>query len=762
MTSLTRIALTACGLVAASAIVSTQPGVTAPASPSRGPLRGFTAARSAAQREREARFDQTLSAENLRAWMKRMSARPHHVGSPYGRENAEFMAGLFRSWGYDTRLDEYQVLLPTPVTRLVELVAPTRFVASLSEPPLTQDATSSVTTDQLPVYNAYSIDGDVTGDLVYVNYGVPADYDELARRGIDVKGRVVIARYGGSWRGIKPKVAAERGAVGCLIYSDPRDDGYAQGDVYPVGGWRSDRSAQRGSVADMPLYPGDPLTPGVGATQEARRPANVKDAATLTKIPVLPLSYSDALPLLKAIGGPMAPDSWRGALPIPYRLGPGPARVHLKLAFDWKLVPAYNVIATLKGGELPDQWIIRGNHHDAWVFGATDPVSGMAAILEEARAVAELVKAGWRPRRTIVFAGWDGEEPGLLGSTEWVEHHREALDRHAAVYINSDSNSRGFFGAGGSHTLERFVNETSRDVNDPKKGLSVADRLLALRVLRGSPDDRALARDANLYELEPLGSGSDFTPFLQHAGIASLSIGFGGEDEYGQYHSIYDSFDHYVRFMDADFSYTVALAKVGGRLVMRLADADVLPFEFTRLSAAVAKYAAEVEKLADTLRSEAVERNRRLDDKTFDAVAAPGETWIAPPRLDAVPFINFAPLKNAVARVEASARAFDRAAATATDGSLPSEVRSRLDDVLMKAERALTRAEGLPGRPWFRHQVYAPGFYTGYGVKTLPAVREALEQRQWQEAEQQVAVLARTLDGYAAEIDRATTLIARP
>ena len=765
MTLRHHVALLACGLVAVSANVASQPAVPAPraastVSSTAGPLLGFTAGRSTAQREREARFDQALSADNLRAWMKRLSARPHHVGSPYGRENAEFVAGLFRSWGYDTRLDEYEVLLPTPVTRVVELVAPTRYVASLSEPGLAQDATSAITTDQLPTYNAYSIDGDVTADLVYVNYGVPGDYDELARRGIDVKGRIVIARYGGSWRGIKPKVAAERGAIGCLIYSDPRDDGYAQGDVYPVGGWRSDRSAQRGSVADMPLYPGDPLTPGVGATKEAQRPANFKDAATLTKIPVLPISYSDALPLLKALGGPMAPESWRGALPIPYRLGPGPARVHLKLVFDWKLVPAFNVIAMMKGSELPDQWIIRGNHHDAWVFGATDPTSGMVAVLEEARAISELSKAGWRPRRTIVFAGWDGEEPGLLGSTEWVEHHGETLDRNAAVYINSDSNSRGFFGAGGSHTLERFVNEVSRDVIDPKKGISAADRLLALMVLRGSPDERALARDARLYELEPLGSGSDFTPFLQHAGIASLNVGFGGEDEYGQYHSIYDSFDHYVRFMDSDFSYTVALARVGGRLVMRLADADVLPFEFTRFSAAVSKYAAEVEKLADSLRADAVERNRRLDDKAFEAVATPGETWVAPSRLDTVPFINFAPLKNAVARVEASAREFDRAVAMATaNGGLSTDVRARLDEILMKTERALTRKEGLPGRPWFRHQVYAPGFYTGYGVKTLPAVREALEQRQWPEAEQQVIVLAKTLEGYAGEIDRATALL---
>jgi N-acetylated-alpha-linked acidic dipeptidase len=727
--------------------------------PARETIYGFTASRAESQRRLEARLDSSLKADNLHAWVKRMTARPHHVGSPYGREVANFLADQFRGWGYETRIEEYQVLLPTPLTRTLELIAPERYTAKLAEPAIDGDSTSGMSAEQLPVYNAYSIDGDVTGELVYVNYGVPSDYEELARRGIQVKGKVVLARYGGSWRGIKPKVAAEEGAVGCIIYSDPREDGYFQGEPYPAGGWRSDLGAQRGSVADMPLYPGDPLTPGTGATKEAKRPP-FKEAATLTRIPVLPISYADALPLLKALSGPMAPAAWRGALPLPYRLGPGPARVHLKLQFDWKLVPAYDVIAFMHGAELPDQWIIRGNHHDAWVNGATDPASGMAVVLEEARAIAELARTGWRPRRTIVFAAWDGEEPGLLGSTEWVEANHAKLRESAAVYVNSDSNARGLLNAGGSHALERLVNEAAREVLDPRKKISVADRLLASVILSGTPEERTLAREHRLFELEALGSGSDYTPFLQHLGVSSLNISFGGEGSYGQYHSIYDSFDHYVRFMDPDFSYGIALVKLAGRIVLRLADADVLPFEFAPFATAVSRYASEVEKLADSMRSETVERNRRLEERVYEAVSNPDETWLAPPRLDRVPHLNFAPLKNATARVERASRTFDRAVGNALRSAGPSqEARAAIDRAILGAERSLTRPEGLPERPWFKHQVYAPGFYTGYGVKTLPAIRESIEQRRWQKAEEQIGVVADTLEAFAKELEQAASLL---
>ncbi|HEX4494465.1 MAG TPA: M28 family metallopeptidase, partial [Thermoanaerobaculia bacterium] len=695
-------------------------------------------------------------------WMQRITSHPHHVGSPWDKSNAEFMAGLFRSWGYQTEIEQFKVLFPTPKTRLLEMEAPTHFKASLAEPPVAGDSTSTQTAEQLPLYNAYSIDGDVTGELVYVNYGVPKDYEELQRRGIDVKGKIVIARYGGSWRGIKPKVAGEHGAIGCLIYSDPRDDGYFRGDVYPKGGYRNENSGQRGSVADMPLYSGDPLTPGIGATENAKRLA-VKDAPTITKIPVLPISYGDALPLLKALGGPIAPEDWRGALPIPYHLGSGPARVHLKLAFNWDLAPIYDVIARLPGSERPDEWVIRGNHHDGWVNGASDPVSGLVAELEEARAVGELAKGGWKPKRTLIYAAWDGEEPGLLGSTEWAETHADELREHAVVYINSDGNSRGFFNAGGSHQLETFVNQAVRDVTDPEKHVSVLDRSVARAQLNGSGERQQEAKAGKKIQLQPLGSGSDYTPFLQHLGISALNIGFGGEGEYGQYHSAYDSFDHFLRFGDPTFEYGVALAKTAGRLDLRMVDADVLPMTFEPFNVAVGKYVEEVVKLTDTLRQEAEERNQRLDDKVFQEVDDPTQTyWVAPPRLDVAPYLDFSPLQNAAAALKKSTAAYTKAytAATAGGKTLPAEKADRLNAILMKAERTLTRPEGLPRRSWYAHQIYAPGFYTGYGVKTLPAVREALDQRDWKEATAEMPKVAGTIEAFAAEIDKATAVLA--
>jgi N-acetylated-alpha-linked acidic dipeptidase len=704
------------------------------------PIFGF--ADPAKEQALEAQFDARLHREDLGAWMKRLSAHPHHVGSPYGKENAEFIASLFKSWGYDTAIERFDVLFPTPKTRVLELIAPDRYVAKLAEPALPEDPTSSQTSEILPPFNAYSIDGDVTGELVYVNYGVPADYEVLERNGVDVRGKIAIARYGHSWRGIKPKVAAEHGAIGCIIYSDPFDDGYGEGDAYPKGAYRSDQSAQRGSVADMPVYPGDPLTPGVGATPGAKR-LDRGEASTITKIPVLPISYGDALPLLRALAGPVAPEKWRGALPITYHLGAGPARVHLKLEFNWNQVPAYDVIARMPGTDLADQWIVRGNHHDGWVHGAADPISGQVAMLEEARAIGELAKSGWRPRRTLIFAAWDAEEPGLLGSTEWVEQHLPELQQHAVVYINSDSNSRGFLDAGGSHTLERFVSEVARDVQDPQRGVSVLERRKARDIVDAeTTDERREIRNRAQLRLDALGSGSDFTPFLQHAGIASLAIGYEGEAEYGVYHSVYDSFAHYSRFGDPNFDYGITQAKTTGRMLLRLANADSLPFEATTFADTVARYLDEVIKLADKSRADSEEKNLELKDRTMELAADPLKPFAAPKEVDVVPHLELAPLQNAVARLQKSAKAFDAAP-------------SRSDRTMMRLERALSRDEGLPGRPWYRHQVYAPGLYTGYGVKTLPGVREAIEQRKWSDANAQAVILAKVLNGYADLLESA-------
>lgn len=726
------------------------------APPDDAPILGFDAARAAAQKTLEGRFDALVKKDNLRDWLKRLAARPHHLGSAYDRDNAEWIASQFKTWGYETSIEEFQVLFPTPKTRVVELLAPEPFKAALAEPALPEDATSGQKDEQLPVYNAYSIDGDVKGELVYVNYGVPKDYEELERRGIDVKGKIVLARYFGSWRGIKPKVAAEHGAIGCIIYSDPKDDGYYQGDVYPKGSFRPPLGAQRGSVMDMPLHPGDPLTPGIGATSDAKR-LPIWKAETLTKIPVLPISYEDALPLLKALGGPVAMETWRGALPITYHLGPGPATVHLKLEFDWKLVTTYNVIARLPGKDLPDQWVIRGNHHDAWVNGADDPVSGMVAVMEEARCVAELAKTDWRPRRTIVYCAWDGEEQGLLGSTEWGETHAAELKAKAAVYINSDSNARGFLHAGGSHPLEKLVHQAARDVVDPQKKISVAERSRALRLVRGGPEEQKDARDRADLRLGALGSGSDYTVFLDHLGIATLDLGYSGENSGGSYHSIYDSIDHYTRFGDPDFAYGAALVQTAGRLVLRVADSDVLPFDFSASADAIGGYAQEVIKLTDEMREETEKRNRLIREGRFDAVADPKEKLVAPSLKPPVPHLNFAPLQNAVDELQRAAKEYGDARKSAKP--LEAESARKLDAVLMHSEQALTVPEGLPRRPWFKHAIYAPGFYTGYGVKTLPGIREAVEERKWEEAAAQVDVVAAALGRYTAEIRKATALL---
>ena len=727
-------------------------------------LRGFSPQAAKAEREWEAKLQALPSSDSLREYMRRLSARPHHVGSPYDNANADWLLSKFKEWGWQAQIETFDVLFPTPRERVVELVAPTRFTAKLQEPPVAGDATSAQQGEQLPTYNAYSIDGDVTAPLVYVNYGIPADYERLERLGISVKGAIVIARYGASWRGIKPKVAAEHGAVGCLIYSDPKDDGFRQGDVYPQGPWRPRDGVQRGSVADMPLYPGDPLTPGVGATPGAKR-LSLAEAPTITKIPVLPISYADAQPLLAALGGPVAPDAWRGALPIVYKVGPGPAKVHLRVKADWGTRTLHDVIARLPGATAPDEWIIRGNHHDAWVNGAQDPISGLVPLLEEARALGTLARQGWKPRRTIVYAAWDGEEPGLLGSTEWVEAHGAELDKHAVVYLNSDVNSRGYFEAAGSHSLERFINDVARDITDPETKLSIRKRA-QLRAIAdaGTADARADIRGRSALRIAALGSGSDYTPFLQHGGIASLNLGFGGEGGGGIYHSIYDDFNWFTHFDDTSFVYGRALAQTTGTAVLRLADAELLPYDFTGLAETVGRYVNELEKLLSDAQEQARERNRQLEEGVFAATTDPREPMVPPPAAEIPPHLNFAPLENGLDALKKSAERYEGALGRARADSGKALARPEIQAVnalLLRSERTLTSTDGLPRRPWFRHQLYAPGFYTGYGVKTIPGVREAIEQKSWKEAEEQIARVGRTLAAEAALIDQAADQVER-
>jgi N-acetylated-alpha-linked acidic dipeptidase len=749
-----------CALIPAIAGLCLAAGAVADAPAGANDLTGFSSTGAAAEAQLEQRFDSDLSAADLRAWLQQMSSAPNHVGSPHDKANAEFQLAKFREWGWDASIETFSVLYPTPIEVSVELVAPTHFKARLSEPPIEGDATSTQTKDELPPYNVYGADGDVTGELVYVNQGMPDDYKELEREGISVKGRIVLTRYGGGWRGLKPKLAYEHGAVGCLIYSDPRDDGYGVGDIYPKGGYRPRDAVQRGSVQDLTLYSGDPLTPGVGAVPGAKRLA-LKDAKTLLKIPVLPISYADAEPLLAALGGRVAQPSWRGGLPLTYHVGPGPAQVHMKVSSEWTQKPIYDVVAKIRGSEAPDQWIIRGNHHDGWVFGALDPLGGQIALMAEAKSIGKLVQQGWRPRRTLVYNSWDGEEPGLLGSTEWAEQHAAELKTKAVLYVNSDTNGRGFLQAEGSHAVQHFLSEVARDVKDPETGATVLARSVAERRVsnadsaRGEPPAHAAANGD--LQLGALGSGSDYTPFLQHLGINSVNLGFEGEVQYGVYHSAYDSFDHFRRFVDPTFEYGVTLAKVAGRIMLRAAQADLIPVRESDFATQVAAYDDELHKLADGMRTKTAELTKLLDDDAYKLSTNPDYPRSAPVRVAEVPYLNFAELDNAVVRLEQSAKAFDKEYARLDSTGNPADrpKRERINAALAVLEQSLMDSHGLPGREWYQHMIYAPGLHTGYGVKTLPGIREAIEERRWDEANQYIGVVSRALNAYSGRMDRA-------
>jgi N-acetylated-alpha-linked acidic dipeptidase len=689
--------------------------VPAPA-PQRGngpAIRGFPPAVWSVRRALEEKFRDIPEASRVRAYIERMSEEPHAAGSQASKAVAEYAAALMKQWGLEVRIEQFEAMLPYPTTRSVEMVTPVQYRARLEEAAITDDK-DSADVNQLPTYNAYSASGDVTGELVYVNYGLPHDYDLLQKQGVDVKGKIVLARYGRSWRGTKPKVAAERGAIGCILYSDPREDGYFQGDVYPKGKFRPALGAQRGSVMDMPLYVGDPLSPGWASETGSRRLPR-EEAETVMKIPVLPISYEDARPLLENLYGPVAPEPWRGGLPLTYHLGPGPAKVRIKLEFDWTTKPLYNVIARLPGAIHPDEWVIYGNHHDAWVNGATDPASGAAALLETARALAELRSGGWRPRRTIVLALWDGEEFGLVGSTEWMEKYRDELARKVAVYINSDSNTKGPFSASGAHTLEQFLEQVIRDVRDPS-GKTVLETLRERR----KEGMKQRAREDG-FRLGPLGAGSDYVAFFHHGGISSLNFAFSGGFG-GVYHSIYDSFRWYSRFGDPDFTYGRALAQVAGTAILRLADAPVLPFEYERFVDTLGRYVAELEK----------------------------QTGKQPRGID------FAALRKELSGIRESAKALSAALDSVSDWTLAGLV--SVNTALIQAERSLLLEKGLPRRPWYRHPLYAPGLYTGYDAKTLPGVRDALEARKYDEAAQQAHEVARALARFSDALRKAAAI----
>jgi N-acetylated-alpha-linked acidic dipeptidase len=731
-------------------------------------LLGFTEEHAAVQMALEKKFDALINTADQAAWLEQMASAPNHVGSPHDKANADFMLAKFNEWGWDAHIETFEVLYPTPKKVAVELVAPTHFAAKLREPEVPGDRTSGKIAEELPPYHVYGADGDVTAELVYVNQGMSDDYKELASHGIDVKGKIALVRYGGGWRGLKPKFAHEHGAVGCIVYSDPADDGYGAGDAYPKGAFRPADGVQRGSVMDMPIYPGDPLTPGLGATADAKR-LTIAEARTLMKVPVLPISYADAQPLLAALGGQVVPAPWRGALPLTYHFGPGPAKVHLTVSSDWSLKTIYDVVAVMKGRDRPDEWVLRGNHHDGWVCGANDPLSGNIALMSEAKALGALAKDGWRPRRTLVYCSWDGEEPGLLGSTEWAEAHDAELKQKAVLYLNSDGNDRGFLNADGSHSLQTFVNQVAASIKDPETNATVLQRLKAHLMVQASKAGakEEAKRVAKLIAgggsppLDALGSGSDYTAFIDHLGIASLNVSYSGEGETsGVYHSAYDSFDHYSRFGDPGFAYGAMLSKTAGRMILRMAEADVLPLRATEFADTVAHYVEEMHKLADTMRETTELQHRLLDEKLYALAADPTRPSQAPEREASVPVLNFAPLDNALLRLKKAAKDCDDARGEAMKAGLKlsESQRTELDAMLRSLEQTLLNPKGLPHRDWYRHMIYAPGAKTGYAVKTLPGVREAIEDRRWPDAERFSVVIGEALGAYCDQLDRITAL----
>jgi len=732
-----------------------------------GPQSSAPAAEAPDESTLERSFDTLIQPEDLRTWMRLLAAEPNHVSSPHDKANADQILAWFKSWGWDAHIEAFSVLYPKPVSEKLELLWPHKFLATLQEPPIPADSSATAKDPALPAYLAYARDGDVTADLVFVNYGMVDDYKVLQRLGVSVKGKIVIARYGSGWRGMKPRLAQEHGAVGCIIYSDPAQDGYSVDDTYPNGPMRPPEGIQRGSVLDMSLYPGDPLTPGIAATTDAER-LKISDAPTIMKIPTIPISYKDAQVLLGALSGEVAPAAWRGTLPITYHVGPGAARVHLVVKSDWQLHPIYDVIATMKGSTWPDQWVIRGNHHDGWVFGATDPLSGQVALLAEAKAFGALAEHGWHPKRTIVYASWDGEEPMLMGSTEWGEAHAVELKKKAVLYINSDANERGFLEAGGSHDFQHLVNEIAAVVNDPETGVPIGQRKRAnMRVAALTPaasehfkaEAKVASDPSKDFPIEALGSGSDFSVFLDHLGVPALNVGFAEEGHSsGVYHSRYDTFEHHSRFVDPGFVYDAMLARTVGRMVQRVADSELPVQNPTAFAEVISEYLDQVKKLASDEREEAETQAALLRDRAFQLAADPTKSSGLPAALDHVPHFEFASLEDAVDRLKRSAHAYDEAL-TKEGSHLSAAQLTRVQSLMLDIDQTLAPDVGLPGRSWNKNLIYAPGRNTGYETKTLPGVREAIEDRRWSDANRYAQLTAAALNAYSDRLDQATIVL---
>ena len=716
--------------------------------------------------ELEKKFDALIQPNDLRGWMRQMASEPNHVGSAHDKANAEFQLAQFKSWGWDAHIETFEVLYPTPVTETLDLVAPTVFHATLQEPAVAEDKSTMRLADALPAYVAYQGDGDVQANLVYVNYGSADDYEMLDRLGVSVKGKIVIARYGKGWRGLKPKLAQEQGAIGCLIYSDPINDGYGIDDTYPKGPMRPPQGIQRGSVSDTTRHQGDPSM-GDDAPIPGAKHLSKENSPTIVTIPVLPISYGDAQVFLAALGGPVAPKDWRGGLPITYHVGPGPAEVHLAVKSDWRLRPLYDVIATLKGSEFPDQWVLRGNHHDGWVFGATDPLSGQVALMAEAKAIGTLAKNGFKPKRTLVYANWDGEEGGMLGSTAWLQAHFDELRQKTVLYVNSDLNARGYFNAAGSAGFQHLINQVANDVIDPETQVSVSQRRrtkirLDALASNSTPQQTAEARLVALpghdIPLTPLGGGSDSSPFLHHLGVPVVELAYEGEGKYaGVYHSAYDTFEHHSTWVDPGFVYDALLAQTAGHVMLRVAEADLPPQRAGDFAEQIGIYLDEVKKLIEKKRSDSAARKDLLDGRAY-RTDDPTRPLGPPPALAPVPFFDFSPIENAAVRLQTAATSYDSMLA-AKGQALPPPAKAKLWATLQGIDQTLAPEKGLPGRAWFKNLIYAPGENSGYGASTLPGIREAVDNGRWGEIDSIVKITAGSLNDYSNRLEAAIAVM---
>jgi N-acetylated-alpha-linked acidic dipeptidase len=684
-------------------------------------IRGFAPERVAAQRELEQKLlrlaDPAVAERNLRF----LTSEPHLAGTDGSRRVAEYLRDQYQSFGLEAELATYKVWLPHPKEVRLELLTPEKKVLGTQEDPFERDP-DSLNKSAVLGYNGFSPSGEVTAPVVYANYGLPADYKRLAELDVNVEGKIVLVRYGGAFRGVKVRVAEENKAAAVIIYSDPADDGYVAGDAYPRGPWRPESAIQRGSIYYGFIYSGDPLTPGIAATESALRLDPAK-AETLPRIPAMPINYRDAEQILQTMNGPRVPREWQGGLPLSYHAGPSQSPVHVKLVMDYQLRTIYDPVARLRG-QNDNEWVVVGNHHDAWVFGAVDPSSGTTALLEAARALGDRARSGWKPRRTIVLANWDAEEFGLIGSVEWVEEHRAELQRKAVAYINVDSAVSGpNFGASASPSLREFVRDVAREITDPRTGRSVYEAWAENQQKgRGRRVPAGLAQQPDSApSLGVLGSGSDFTPFFHHAGIPSLDVGFGGE--YGVYHSTYDNFYWMKTWGDPSFAYHAAAGRLIALMLARFAEADALPFNYENYASEIQRYVMEVQAVVKS------DPDGKVD------------------------------LKNLFESVEKFAASAERAQKLLRHPKIfeDSKQMARMNRALVETEQAFLSPSGLAGRSWYKHTIYAPGSYSGYAAVTLPGVREAIERRDWDAARREAAALAEAVRRAAASLDRVSS-----